>query len=123
MDNSLANMKPIHIAIWNGYVFGSGAGICMRAPFTVATDHTEWAMPECVAGFITDNGASHFFSHLRNCDLPLGLYLAVTGQRVVGKSLLKWGLCSHFVPRERLEELKRDLIENIQRTTSREQID
>jgi len=79
MDNALANMKQIHIAFWNGYVFGSGAGICMRAPFTVATDNTEWAMPECVAGFITDNGASHFFSHLRNCDLPLGLYLAVTG--------------------------------------------
>jgi 3-hydroxyisobutyryl-CoA hydrolase len=72
-------MKPIHIAIWNGYAFGSGAGICMRAPFTIATDNSEWAMPECVAGFIADNGASRFFSNLRNCDTPLGLYLGVTG--------------------------------------------
>jgi 3-hydroxyisobutyryl-CoA hydrolase len=79
MDYALANMQPIHIAIWQGYVFGSGAGICMRAPFTIATEKASWAMPECVAGFITDNGASHFFARLRNNDLPLGLYLSVTG--------------------------------------------
>ena len=42
---------------------------------------------------------------------------------MVGKSLLKWGLCTHYVPRDRLEELKRDLIDNIEKTSSREQID
>ena len=97
MDYALATMPTIHIAIWNGYVFGSGAGICMRADFTIATDSTEWAMPECVAGFSVDNGASRFFAHLRNDDISLGLYLAVTGQRVAGKNLLKWGICTHFV--------------------------
>lgn len=79
MDYGLATMEPIHVAILNGYAFGSGAGHCMRAPFTIATDNTEWAMPECVAGFTVDNGASRFFANLRNKDTALGMYLAVTG--------------------------------------------
>jgi enoyl-CoA hydratase/carnithine racemase len=40
MDMNLARMAPIHVAIWNGYVFGSGAGMCMRAPFTIASEDT-----------------------------------------------------------------------------------
>ena len=109
-DYALANMKPIHIAIFNGYVMGSGAGICMRARFTIATDNTEWAMPECVAGFITDNAASTFFAKLRGGDIALGLYLAVTGQRVSDRDMLKWGLCTNFVPRKLIQELKEDLM-------------
>ena len=121
-DNALANMKPIHIAIWNGYVFGSGAGICMRAPFTIATDNTEWAMPENVAGFIPDNGSSRFFANIRNCDLPIGLYLAITGARVTGKNILKFGICSHFVPKDKLNALEQDLITSVRKTTSKDEI-
>jgi enoyl-CoA hydratase/carnithine racemase len=92
---------------------GSGAGICMRAPITIATDNSEWAMPECVAGFLVDNGASKFFAELRNGDTPLGLYLAVTGQRVSGKNLLKWGIANHFVSKDKLDKMKEDLIVNV----------
>jgi enoyl-CoA hydratase/carnithine racemase len=115
-------MKPVHIAIWNGYVFGSGAGICMRALFTIATDNTEWAMPENVAGFIPDNGSSRFFANIRNCDLPIGLYLAITGARVTGKNILKFGICTHFVPKGKLDVLEQELISNVKKTTSKEEI-
>jgi 3-hydroxyisobutyryl-CoA hydrolase len=111
-------MKPVHIAIWNGYVFGSGAGICMRAPFTIATDNTEWAMPENVAGFIPDNGSSRFFANIRNCDLPIGLYLAITGARVTGKNILKFGICSHFVPKDKLNALEQDFITSVRKLCS-----
>ena len=121
-DNALANMKPLHIAIWNGYVFGSGAGICMRAPFTIATDHTEWAMPENVAGFIPDNGSNRFFANIRNCDLPIGLYLAITGARITGKNILKMGICSHFVPKDNLNQLIDDLTTNVKKDTSKEEV-
>ena len=73
----------------------------MRAPFTIATDNTEWGMPECVAGFLTDNGASLFFTKLKN-DISLGLYLSITGHKITGKDLLKWGVCSHFVPKDKI---------------------
>lgn len=107
---ALADMPIVQIAIWNGYVFGSGAGICMRAPFSIATDNTEWAMPESVAGFITDNGVSHFFANKLK-DISLGLYLGITGQRVVGgKEVLKWGICTHYVKKELISDLKKALI-------------
>jgi enoyl-CoA hydratase/carnithine racemase len=122
MDYALATMKPIHVAIWNGYVFGSGAGHCMRALFTVGTDNTEWAMPECVAGFIVDNGASHFFAHLRNDDIALGLYLAVTGQRVAGRNMRRFGLCSHFVPRAKLDALREDLVRSVNSKTTKQDV-
>ena len=122
MDYALSIMKPIHIAIWNGYVFGSGAGHCMRADFTIATDNTEWAMPECVAGFITDNGASHFFANLRNKDIALGIYLAVTGHRVSGKNLRRFGLCTHFISKSRLEAMKEHLYRSVDSNTTKADI-
>jgi 3-hydroxyisobutyryl-CoA hydrolase len=57
---------------------GSGAGISMQAPFTIASDNTDWAMPECSSGLYPDHGASVFFAHLKN-DTSLGLYLGLTG--------------------------------------------
>lgn len=106
---NLARMATIHVAIWNGYVYGSGAGMCMRAPFTIATDETSWGMPECIAGFIPDNGSSHFFSHIKGGNLPMGLYLAVTGVKVSGRDIARWGICSHYVPKENIERLKAEL--------------
>jgi enoyl-CoA hydratase/carnithine racemase len=79
-------------------------------------------MPECVAGFIPDNGASRFFAKLRGGDLPLGLYLAIIGQRVSGRNLLKWGLCSHFVRKERLEDVKKALLGEIRRDSTLDDI-
>jgi enoyl-CoA hydratase/carnithine racemase len=79
-------------------------------------------MPENVAGFIPDNGSSRFFANISNCDLPIGLYLAITGARVTGKSILKFGICTHFVPKDKLYALERDLISSVSKTTSKEEI-
>jgi 3-hydroxyisobutyryl-CoA hydrolase len=100
-DYALHTMKPIQICIWNGYVFGSGAGICMSSPFTVCCETTEWAMPECGAGILTDNAASLFFANLKGGrnKICLGLYLAITGARVKGRDLVKWGIASHYIPK------------------------
>ena len=57
-------------------------------------------MPECIAGFLVDNATSIFFAKLRGGDvenLCLGLYLAITGKRVIGKDLLRFGICTHFM--------------------------
>ena len=78
-------MKPIQVTIWNGYVFGSGAGISMSSPIRIACEKTEWAMPECIAGFLVDNAASIFLANLKignDKNISLGLYLAITGARV-----------------------------------------
>jgi enoyl-CoA hydratase/carnithine racemase len=45
LDYLLTRMRPIHIAMWNGYVMGGGVGISINAPIRIATDNTMFAMP------------------------------------------------------------------------------
>lgn len=70
-------------------------------------------MPECVAGVIADNGASRLFAHLRDRDISLGLYLAVTGQRVTGRNLMRYGISTHFVPSQLIAPMKEALMKEI----------
>lgn len=64
---------------------GGGVGLAMHAPFRVATEKTMFAMPETAIGYFTDVGSTHFLSHL---DGHLGMYLALTSERVTGREVL-----------------------------------
>ena len=45
LDYLLTRMRPIHVAMWNGYVMGGGVGVSIHAPIRIATDNTMFAMP------------------------------------------------------------------------------
>eukprot|EP00347_Sterkiella_histriomuscorum_P014796 403359492 len=125
VDYALYKMKPIHICIWNGFVFGSGAGICASANFKIATEKSEWAMPECVAGFLVDNATSIQFTTLKGDRakyLCLGLYLAITGKRVIGKDLLRYGIATHFVSGAKIEDVKKSITQNVNEDTDINQV-
>lgn len=64
---------------------GGGVGLSMHAPFRVATERTQFAMPETDIGYFTDVGATHFLS---NMDGHLGTYLGLTSSRVTGRQAL-----------------------------------
>jgi 1,4-dihydroxy-2-naphthoyl-CoA synthase len=38
-------MKPIQVALWNGYCMGGGVGLSIHAPIRIATDNTLFSMP------------------------------------------------------------------------------
>ena len=61
-------------------------------------------MPETAIGFFTDVGASYFLSRVNN-DISLGLYLGLTGHRLKGRDLVKWGIATHFVQKAKLPDL------------------
>ena len=63
-----------------------------------------FAMPETGIGYFTDCGGAYFLPRIRN-DPGLGLYIALTGFRVKGKDMIKYGLATHFVSSENLPEL------------------
>jgi len=92
-------MKPRQISIWNGIVMGGGVGVSTHAPIRVATDTTVYAMLETGIGFFTDVGGSYFLSRLKG-NISLGLYLGITGHRVKSRDLVKWGIATHFVPKD-----------------------
>ena len=64
---------------------GGGVGLSVHAPYRVATKKTLFAMPETGIGLIPDVGGSYFLPRL---DGELGTYLALTGHRLKGNSLL-----------------------------------
>lgn len=45
LDYLLTRMRPIQIALWNGYVMGGGVGISIHAPIRIATDNSLFSMP------------------------------------------------------------------------------
>lgn len=110
-------MDPRYIAIWNGITMGGGVGLTWHAPIRIATDNTMYAMPETAIGFFCDVGGSYFLSHLKN-DPSLGLYLGMTGHRLKGQDLLKWGVATHYVPQEKMESLYSTLKNEVTKSTT-----
>jgi len=84
---------------------GGGVGLTWHSPVRIATDHSMFAMPETAIGFFTDVGGSYFLPRIRNGDFSLGLYLGLTGFRVKGRDLVKYGLATHYVPQENMPHL------------------
>jgi 3-hydroxyisobutyryl-CoA hydrolase len=64
---------------------GGGVGLCVNAPFRIATEKTVFAMPETKIGYAPDVGASHFLPRM---DGQLGTYLGLTGDTVKGRAVL-----------------------------------
>ncbi|MBV9555078.1 MAG: enoyl-CoA hydratase/isomerase family protein, partial [Alphaproteobacteria bacterium] len=94
--------KP-YIAIIDGITMGGGAGVSVNGAYRVATEKTMFAMPETGIGLFPDVGATRF---LNLCPGHIGRYLGLTGARLGAADALYCGLATHFVPRERVAELR-----------------
>merc|ERR1711915_683050 len=86
---------------------GGGAGISINGRFRVASSRSLFAMPETAIGLFPDVGGSYFLPKLKG---GIGMFLALTGQRLKGEDLFKVGLATHFCPENKLEELEGALL-------------
>ena len=66
-------------------IVGGGVGLSGMAPFRIATETTQFAMPETKIGYAPDVGANYFLNRL---DGELGTYLALTGETLKGRAVL-----------------------------------
>lgn len=105
MDKISQYKKP-YVALIDGITFGGAAFFSQTSKYRVATERTSFAMPEALIGFYCNAGASFFLSRLLH---NLGFYIALTCARVNGYDVKKYGLASHFVQSDQLEELIRKL--------------
>ncbi|HWB52296.1 MAG TPA: enoyl-CoA hydratase/isomerase family protein [Stellaceae bacterium] len=94
--------KP-YAAILDGITMGGGAGVSVNGAYRVATEKTMFAMPETGIGLFPDVGATRF---LNLCPGRIGRYLGLTGARLGPADALYCGFATHFVPRDRVPELK-----------------
>ena len=98
--------KP-YVAILDGITMGGGAGVSVNGAYRIATEKTMFAMPETGIGLFPDVGATRF---LNLCPGHIGRYLGLTGARLGAADALYCGFVTHFVPRDRVPELKAALV-------------
>jgi enoyl-CoA hydratase len=98
--------KPV-MAIMDGVTMGGGVGIALPARYRVATEKTTFAMPETGIGLFPDVGGGW---HLPRLPGKSGLWLALTGARIKAADCELLGLATDFIPADRLDELKAQII-------------
>jgi len=101
---------------------GGGVGLSCHAPIRVATDNTLYAMPETGIGFFTDVAGSYFLPRIKG-NSCLGMFLGLTGHRLKARDVVTWGVATHFVPQDKLEALKKDIIHNVSKDSSDQDIE
>jgi enoyl-CoA hydratase len=103
MNQAIARLVTPYVALLDGMTMGGGVGLSIHGPFRVATERTQFAMPETGIGLIPDVGGTHALSRLPG---QIGTWLALTGARLGPADCLYAGIATHFVPVDRLEVLK-----------------
>ena len=101
------------ISILNGLVIGFGAGMSGNSQIRIATEKTVFFMPEAGIGLLAD---SYLLSRVLP-NISLGLFLGLTGHRVKGKDLVKWGIATHFVPMGKISSLYKALTDGVTQET------
>ncbi|XP_011166171.1 3-hydroxyisobutyryl-CoA hydrolase, mitochondrial isoform X1 [Solenopsis invicta] len=107
LNHLIGTFNRPYIAIINGITMGGGVGLSVHGKYRIATEKTLFAMPETAIGLFPDVGATYFLSRLKG---KLGIYLGLTGHRLKGIDVLLAGIATHFVPSEKLADLKRELL-------------
>jgi enoyl-CoA hydratase len=97
--------KPI-VALLDGLVMGSGAGVSMYATHRVAGPSYAFAMPETALGFFPDVGATEFLGKLPG---EVGTYLGLTGERIGRADAFRLGLVTHCIEPEHYPAIRKGL--------------
>jgi enoyl-CoA hydratase len=101
--------KP-YVSLIDGIVMGGGVGIVIHGSHRVAGDGFAFAMPEVGIGFIPDVGATWFLPRLPG---ELGLYCALTGERLGPSDAVAAGVATHRVGSARFPDLLEGLCGNV----------
>lgn len=106
MNHRIATYAKPYIALMDGIVLGGGLGVSAHGSHRVVTERTRIGMPEVGIGFTPDVGLSFLLSRAPG---RTGMHLALTGTHVTGADAIYLGLADHYVPSDRLDQLRRDL--------------
>jgi enoyl-CoA hydratase/carnithine racemase len=93
--------KP-YVALIDGIVMGGGVGISVHGSHRIAGDKFVFAMPEVGIGFFPDVGATWFLPRLPG---KLGVYCALTGERLDAAEGFAAGIATHRVASGRFPDL------------------
>jgi enoyl-CoA hydratase len=102
LDAAIKHFPKPYVALLHGIVMGGGVGVSVHGSHRVGDETVTFAMPETGIGLFPDVGGSYFLSRLPG---EIGMYLALTGERLKTADALYAGVLTHFVPARATEEL------------------
>lgn len=85
--------KPT-VALLDGLVMGSGAGLVQYATHKVAGENYAFGMPETAVGFFPDVGVAQILASLPD---QIGFYLGLTGRTIDRADAFALGLATHCI--------------------------
>ncbi len=105
----IKNYPKPYVAFMDGVTMGGGVGISVHGSHRVASERTLFAMPETGIGLFPDVGGGWFLPRLGP---PLGMWLALTGERLKGGDVCAAGVATHFAESSVMEALKRQVCDS-----------
>lgn len=108
------------IVFMNGITFGGGAGIASFATYKIATEKTQFAMPESKIGFHPNVGGTYFLNRAKG---RLGYYLGLSGNTLKGSDVLQAGFATHYCLSKNLETLEKAILYSSTKDNTKEIID
>lgn len=103
LNTRIKNYAKPYVAFMDGVTMGGGVGISVHGSHRVATERTTFAMPETGIGLFPDVGGGWFLPRLGP---PLGMWLALTGERLKGGDVCAAGVATNFVESSVLAAVK-----------------
>ena len=102
--------KPV-IAANRGYCFGVGFEISLSCDFRIATDTTQYSLPEQRLGQIPGSGGSARLQKM--IGLARTKDMVMRSKRISGQTALDWGIATDCVPDAELETATDALVEEL----------
>jgi enoyl-CoA hydratase len=103
LNTRIKNYPKPYVAFIDGVTMGGGVGISVHGSHRVATERTNFAMPETGIGLFPDVGGGWFLPRLGP---PLGMWLALTGERLKGGDVCAAGVATHYVESKVIDAMK-----------------
>ena len=101
MNTAIQEFPKPYIALLDGITMGGGVGVSIHGSHRIATEKTLVAMPETGLGMIPDVGGGWFMPRLEG---EVGMYLALTGQRLEAAETCALGITQAFVHSSSLDD-------------------
>ena len=108
LNTRIKNYPKPYVAFLDGVTMGGGVGISVHGSHRVATERTLFAMPETGIGLFPDVGGGWFLPRLGP---PLGMWLALTGERLKGGDVCAAGIATNYVESDVVEAVKEQVCE------------
>ena len=106
LNTRIKNYPKPYVAFMDGVTMGGGVGISVHGSHRVATERTLFAMPETGIGLFPDVGGGWFLPRLGP---PLGMWLALTGERLKGGDVCAAGVATNYCESNVIDAVKKSV--------------